>query len=452
MTHLIRNSAPAPGAGRAIVPTMPYRNASAMVDWLSDAYGLEKRRVVTSASGRFQHAQLAHGGGSILVVGIEDSRLERLVVHPDQIGGVETQACYLVVPDVDAHFARATAKGAEIVSGIEGKEPGDRYYVTRDPEGHIWMFGTYDPSTGRHLLRIDDGYGRGGGRRKPLAILTLVVLAVLITSIAAGMWTYGERLAGLRPDVVSQTSEERDIPLDAQGDAAHVADQLLQVRTARESAERKLSQAHSALEAAQRAEKEARDSLAQAMRAREEQAQKAKNAENQLGQERAAREAAERMARDAADQLGRAQLARGTAERVAKEMAERLETERRSRALAEQSVQSSLTELARERGAKAAAELAANELRAQLMAPGGNTSSQGILALRDQLEAERRTRETLERAAKDAQLQLAQERFSHDSTERALKQVQDRLEKTQDRLASASCWACPSGAPCSQPN
>jgi uncharacterized glyoxalase superfamily protein PhnB len=104
---------------------MPYRNALAMVDWLCDVYGFEKRRVITSKAGEFRQAQLAFGDSMILVVPIADSKLERLVVHPDQIGGVETQACYLVVPDIDAHYARATAKGAEIISAIEGKDRTD---------------------------------------------------------------------------------------------------------------------------------------------------------------------------------------------------------------------------------------------------------------------------------------------------------------------------------------
>jgi hypothetical protein len=108
-----------------------------------------------------------------------------------------------------------------------------------------------------------------------------------------------------------------------------------------------------------------------------------------------------------------------------------------------------MSELARERSAKAAAELAAGELRNQLAAT--RPAPTGILALRDQLEGERRTRQRLERAAKDAQLQLTQEKYSRDATERALRQVQDRLEQTQERLAAASCWACPSGAPCSKP-
>jgi len=428
---------------RAIVPTMPYRDATAMIAWLCDAYGFEKRRVINGENGEFRYAQLTFGDNAIMVVRADDARLERLIVHPDQIGGVETQACYLVVSDVDAHYARASAKGAEIVSKVEGRDRSDRSYASRDPEGHIWMFGTYDPFEGRHLDRRDSRHTRRSGLRAPLLMLAAAM------AIAAGVWTYLDRLAAFKTVVLSSAMTEHAAPRSADADATYIGKELVQARAATESAERKLSRTLAALETARQGEKEARDLLAQEMRARGALARSAMQAEDQLRQERIARSAAEQAARDATDQLGRGQLVKSTAERISKEMTGKLEAERRARANAEQSAQSAMVELARERSAKAAAELAASELRNQLTATG--PPPQGILALRDQLEGERRARERLERAAKDAHLQLTQEKYSRDSTERALKQVQDRLEQTQDRLASASCWACPSGAPCARP-
>src|SRR5262245_8443362 len=184
------------GAGsptKAIVPTIPYRDPAAMVGWLSDAYGFEKRRVANGENGEFRYAQLVCGGDMVVVVRADDSKLERLVVHPDQIGGVETQTCYVVVSDVDAHCARATAAGAEIVSGIEGRDRSDRRYTSRDPEGHIWMFGTYDPYEGWYPVRSDNQQrtSRSGRRGSLLALACAVSVAV----IAAGLWTYPDRLA-----------------------------------------------------------------------------------------------------------------------------------------------------------------------------------------------------------------------------------------------------------------
>jgi PhnB protein len=43
------------------------------------------------------------------------------------------------VDDVDAHYTRAKAHGASILSEPEDGFPGRRYRA-EDPEGHRWMF------------------------------------------------------------------------------------------------------------------------------------------------------------------------------------------------------------------------------------------------------------------------------------------------------------------------
>jgi uncharacterized glyoxalase superfamily protein PhnB len=50
-----------------------------------------------------------------------------------------------VVADPDAHYARARREGAAILSEIKDEDHGGRGYGCRDPEGHIWYFGSYDP-------------------------------------------------------------------------------------------------------------------------------------------------------------------------------------------------------------------------------------------------------------------------------------------------------------------
>jgi uncharacterized glyoxalase superfamily protein PhnB len=52
---------------------------------------------------------------------------------------------YCIVTDADAHFARAKAAGAEITSEPVTQSYGGRDYTCKDPEGHVWTFGTYDP-------------------------------------------------------------------------------------------------------------------------------------------------------------------------------------------------------------------------------------------------------------------------------------------------------------------
>jgi uncharacterized glyoxalase superfamily protein PhnB len=423
---------------------MPYRNAIAMADWLSAAYGFEKRRVVKSASGAIRCAQLDFGDGSVMVVPVQDPTSERPVAYPGRIGGVEAQTCYLVVSDIDGHYAKTTSSGAEIVSGIAVDEFGGRSYASRDPEGHIWTFGTYDPRENRD--RDPDDKRRRRNLRLGVPLLSLALFALAV-SVSVAVWTFTHMMSALESDVLRFAQQQRSARQGVERDAKNLADELLQVRMAKATTERdvaglatQLSQARTSLEVALENEKEARSLLAKEVRAKEGLARTAKQTADQLGQERIAREAAEKAAKDATDLLTRVRFA--TAERVTKDRSETCEPERKSRLLAEHSVQDAQAELARERSARAAAEIAATELRNQLASLG--TGHQGIFALRDQVEAERRAKEGFERVAKDAQLLLAQEKYSRDSTERALKHA-------QERLAAASCWACPGGTPCARP-
>jgi uncharacterized glyoxalase superfamily protein PhnB len=63
------------------------------------------------------------------------------------VGRVETQSPYLVVENIDALYERAQAAGAEIVMPIKDQDYGSRDFICRDPEGHLWSLGTYNPWT-----------------------------------------------------------------------------------------------------------------------------------------------------------------------------------------------------------------------------------------------------------------------------------------------------------------
>jgi uncharacterized glyoxalase superfamily protein PhnB len=66
-------------------------------------------------------------------------------VQPDEIGLRETRGIYVVVPDADHVYARAKAAGAKIETDIRDMDYGGRAFTCRDPEGHLWDIGTYDP-------------------------------------------------------------------------------------------------------------------------------------------------------------------------------------------------------------------------------------------------------------------------------------------------------------------
>ena len=129
----------------AIIPTLRYRDGQAAFEWLCKAFGFEKNLVVPDADGAIAHAQLTYGNGMIMLGSANNNAFSKLVKSPKESGGIGSQSVYIVVADVDAHYARAIAAGAEIVIAIKDEPYGGRDYSCRDPEGHIWNFGSYDP-------------------------------------------------------------------------------------------------------------------------------------------------------------------------------------------------------------------------------------------------------------------------------------------------------------------
>jgi uncharacterized glyoxalase superfamily protein PhnB len=119
-------------------PTLRARDARGLIRFLVDAFGFEET-VVYGDGDHVNHAQLSWppGGGVMLGSVREDSDHDAWPVQPGSFGA------YVVTDDPDAVFARATAAGAEIISGLHETDYGSRDFAARDPEGNRWSFGTY---------------------------------------------------------------------------------------------------------------------------------------------------------------------------------------------------------------------------------------------------------------------------------------------------------------------
>ena len=130
--------------GSSIIPALRYADAPAAIDWLCQALGFEKHVVLAGEDGVIHHAQLTFGNGMIMLGSARDDEYSATQKSPAEIGGFNTQSPYLIVADVDAHHARAVAAGAEIVMPLADQGYG-KGYTCRDPEGHLWSFGDYDP-------------------------------------------------------------------------------------------------------------------------------------------------------------------------------------------------------------------------------------------------------------------------------------------------------------------
>lgn len=128
-----------------VVSCMLYRDPTAAVNWLCANFGFEKHVVYANDDGIVGHAELSFGNGLVMCGPTSDSHFGRLIKQPEEVGGCETQAVYLIVSDADAMYKQARAAGAEIVLDIKDEDYGGRGFTCRDLEGHIWTFGTYDP-------------------------------------------------------------------------------------------------------------------------------------------------------------------------------------------------------------------------------------------------------------------------------------------------------------------
>ena len=128
-----------------MIPTMRYDDAAAAIAWLCEAFGFEKHLVVPGEDGTIAHAQLVFGNGMVMLGSARTGEFDELQKPPSALGGAVSQSPYIIVDDADKHYARAVAAGAEIVIEIKDEDYGGRGYSCRDPEGHVWNFGSYDP-------------------------------------------------------------------------------------------------------------------------------------------------------------------------------------------------------------------------------------------------------------------------------------------------------------------
>ena len=133
---------------QTIIPMLSYEDIGGAADWLSEAFGFEETDRFTDDDGRPTHVELRLGGDLVMLgtpgeayVSPKRHRTEcetarRMYETPYIVNGL-----FVSVDDVDAHFERARAAGATILSEPTDASFGERIYRAEDPEGQRWMFG-----------------------------------------------------------------------------------------------------------------------------------------------------------------------------------------------------------------------------------------------------------------------------------------------------------------------
>src|SRR5438309_3170225 len=100
-----------------LYPTFRYRDAPAAIEFLKSAFGFQERVVYANEDGTIAHAELSYGPGIVMLGTIKDD------VYARRVG--ET-SIYVAVDDADAHYQRARAAGAEIITELHDTDYGSR--------------------------------------------------------------------------------------------------------------------------------------------------------------------------------------------------------------------------------------------------------------------------------------------------------------------------------------
>jgi uncharacterized glyoxalase superfamily protein PhnB len=133
-----------------VIPMLSYEDAGRAADWIAAAFGFTETARWSDDDGRASHVNMELDGGMIML-GYPSPDYQSPKHHAEVCGQARTwrqtpyvvDGVYVSVDDVDAHYRRAVAAGATILSELEDNPGiGQRQYRAEDLEGHRWMFAT----------------------------------------------------------------------------------------------------------------------------------------------------------------------------------------------------------------------------------------------------------------------------------------------------------------------
>jgi len=123
-----------PNGWPRIVPHLIYDDPGSAIAWLTRVFGFRERAAGrhVSTDGVIERSQM-EVGDSLITLGLPS-------IHGGTPGKDVSTMLYVYVDDVDVHYRRTCAAGADIVFELEDQSWGDRIYQVADLEGHQWTF------------------------------------------------------------------------------------------------------------------------------------------------------------------------------------------------------------------------------------------------------------------------------------------------------------------------
>lgn len=134
--------------GGSMIPALRYSDPSRAIEWLGAAFGFAPHLVVRNDDGSIAHAELTLGDAMIMLGsgdGQGDGEYGEWVRPPSRPDDVVQLGLYVVTPDLEAHYSKAVAHGAEVLLPLAVQSYGGSEYTCRDLQGFVWTFGSYDP-------------------------------------------------------------------------------------------------------------------------------------------------------------------------------------------------------------------------------------------------------------------------------------------------------------------
>ena len=143
-----------PGQTVTVIPSVLFRDANAGIEWLKSALGFTEHVVYRTVEGAVEHAELLFGNGMIMVgtAGLNPQTAAWMAL-PSDVGGKNTGGAYLIVQDCTPVWQGALAAGAEVMLPLRTMDYGGQAFTLRDPDGHLWSVGEYDPWNAPRLNR-----------------------------------------------------------------------------------------------------------------------------------------------------------------------------------------------------------------------------------------------------------------------------------------------------------
>ena len=79
-----------------LTPFLPYQDPRLSADWLVRAFGFQIDTISENHDGSIKYISLIAGDGRVLVGPTVGTRLDNLLIRPDDVGSISSQTCYQI--------------------------------------------------------------------------------------------------------------------------------------------------------------------------------------------------------------------------------------------------------------------------------------------------------------------------------------------------------------------